>query len=60
MSTYDRVERLKAFCEGIAAPSSLWPVLSARLRLGHCCLTINEPKMNSQVYFSGGVKEVLP
>ena len=45
--------------EGITTPSSLWPVLSARMRLGHCWLIINEPKMNRQVYLSGGVKEVL-
>jgi hypothetical protein len=26
---------------------------------GSCCLTIDEPKMDRQVYFSGGAKEVL-
>ena len=31
----------------------------SRMRLGHCCLTINEPKMTWQVYFSGGPKELL-
>ena len=46
-----RVERLQAFWGGITAPSSLWPVLSSAMRnpecaLGHCYLTIYEPKMN--------------